>query len=314
VPASSNAEPDIPAMPMTTAEMLQSAQSIADPEMRQKVVSKLNTRLTIEKTVEAERDERMTESINTKVEAATPGTSLRQALSPQEYAWAAENGKLPAWERRMQERVAGTEQVTDPQLLLAYRAVVAKAAQGDANARAELKKYNPYDPALKMSMSDRDWLAKAKEAIASGDPNKTAKAVSEGELNAIVKQYTISNLGVPEKQIGKDTDQGRTAWRFYNDLRTWVDNFEREHSRSPSFKEVQQQADVMTLEALTFKRTEPGMLWGTTEVEAKVGDLGIPPEMRTQIVEALRTEGKPVNGDNVAAKWRAYLKKTQGAQ
>jgi hypothetical protein len=286
--------------------------NVQDPEVRKSAIAYINMQDDLAKQREQETDKAMIESINSKVEQAAPSTPFAKIVTPQELAWAQESGRVGAWEDRMRARVTGTDTDTAPDLLLAYRDVAYKAAKGDTVAKRELASYKPYDPKLRMSQSDRDWLAKAQADVASGDPAKIAGTATEGEMNAVIKQYSIQALGVPEKQIGKNTEAGQRAWQFQNDLRSWADQFERDHKRKPSYKEVVEQADLMTLNNLEFTYTEPGILWDSDET-ATVADLSIPPEAQAQIVQALRTEGKAVTGANVAAKWQAYLAK-RGAQ
>lgn len=286
--------------------------SEADTEVKQAAIAQIEMQKDLEREREDEITKGMIESINTKVEQADPSVPFAKIVTPQELAWAQETGRVAAWEERMRSRVSGTDTETAPDLLLAYRDVVYKAANGNVTAQRELAKYRPYDPKLRMGQADRDWLAKAQADIGSGDPAKIARTASEGEINNIIKQYSMTALGVPENEIGKGSAAGQRSWQFQNELRSWADNFARDHKRSPTYNEVIEQADRLTLSSMEFEYTEPGWLWDSTET-ATVADLGIPAEQQALIIQALRAEGKPVNGANVAAKWQAYLRK-QGAR
>lgn len=279
--------------------------TVTDDTERKAALAYIDVQQQIENQREAEVEKSMLETINRKVEQADPSMPFAKVVTPTELAWAQQTGRVESWEARLKQRIGGQDEVTPPDQLLAYRDIVARAAAGDKLAQSELAKYKPYDPRLRLSMADRDWLAKSQAVVAGNDPSAKAKAATEGEINQVIKHYTITALGVPEKQIGKDSEDGQRAWRFYNDLRSWVDRFERDKGRSPSYTEVQQQADQMTL---TFTRTESTWYGGTRAVEQTVFDLNIPPDKADQIASALRAAGKPVTGQNIATMWQSYLR------
>lgn len=291
--------------PMSATEAKQWAlDNIHDRELRNNIINRIETEERLNAQREAETEKALLRSINAKVEQADPSMPLAKIITPQELAWAQQTGRVDSWEARLKQRAAGTDEATPRDLLLAYRDVVYQAARGDEAAKRELSRYRPYDPKLRMSQSDRDWLAKAQADVLSGDPAKIAKAASEGEINNIIQSYAINTLGVDKKKLATDPQ----AIEFDRSMRLWVDQFQRQNQRAPTYTEVLKQADLMTLDKLGFQREVPGMLWGTNTVDQTVADLQIPPNMRSLIVDALYAEGKPVTGESVAAKWRAYLK------
>lgn len=279
--------------------------TVTDDTERKAALAYIDVQQQIERQREAEVERNLQRSISTKVEQADPSTPFAKVVTPSELAEAQARGWVSSYEARLKQRIDGQDAVTPPDQLLAYRDIVARAAAGDRLAQSELAKYKPYDPKIQMSVADRDWLWKSQAAIAGNDPAAKAKAATEGEINQVIKHYTTTALGVPENQIGKDSEDGKRAWRFYNDLRSWVDRFERDKGRSPSFTEVQQQADQMTL---TFTRQESTWYGGTRAVEQTVFDLNIPPDKVDQIASALRAADKPVTGQNIATMWQSYLR------
>lgn len=285
--------------PPSKADVLARINQIPDPAVRRAALADYKFRLDIEDVRKTEQTEAMVDTINAKVEAADPTTPLSKILSPVEYAWASEEGKVGAWEARLENRLKGTQGKTNPQLLIAYRDVISRAALGDPVAQAEVKKYSPYDPSLPLSLEDRDWLAKSKASILSGDAKKMASAATEGEINSVIKNYTVRNLGVPEKEIGTDTEEGQRAWQFAERLRIWANRYEETNGKAPSYTDLTKQADMLTLENLKFIVTKPGMLWDS-DIEKTVSDLSIPPETQERIVSFLRGAGQPVTGRNVA--------------
>lgn len=292
--------------PRTYAEALEQVSNLPPGRTRDAAINYLQTQDAIEKRREAEADKAMLESISTKIEQASPTTPFNQIVTPSELAWAQSTGRVSAYEARLKQRIEGTDIDTPPDVLLAYRDVAARAFAGDKTAQRELLSYKPYDPKQKMSMSDRDWLAKQQETLRNGSPEQKAKGATEGEINAIIKQYTVTNLGVPEKAIGTSTEKGQRAWKFYNDLRSWAEQYEQKNGKPPSYQDVQQRADDMTL---VFTREEPGLIYGTNKVESNVFDLDIPPATLTEITTLLRTNGLPVTGANVAQVYKNMLKR-----
>lgn len=291
--------------PRSYTDALQLAAQMPAGRTRDAAISYIQTQQALERTREAETEKAMTAEINSAVEQAPIGSSFAKIVTPQQLAYAQSHGLIASYEARLRQRAAGEDHTTPPDLLLAYRDVASKAFAGDKAAQRELLSYNPYDPKMPMAMQDRDWLDKTQQTLRSGTASEKANAATEGEINTIIKQHTVSNLGIPEKQIGTGTEQGQRAFKFYNDLRTWADQFQREKKRPPSYQEVQQRADEMTL---TFTREQPGMLWGTNTVTSNVFDLDIPPATLTEITTLLRQSGQPVTGANVAHVYKNMLK------
>lgn len=275
------------------------AMSIPNPVMRERALASIDRRRIIDDRQEQDSRVATTQAINAAVESADPSTPIRAVLGDN-YGYAAREGLLPAIERRMAERASGVPVQTPPDVLLAYRDVVYRAAKGDPVAQRELASYNPYDPNLNMAPSDRDWLAKSQAAVAEGGQEKVAVA-TEGEFSGVVKHYTVSTLGIDSDQIGKDTESGKKAWRFEQDMRTWRDYFTRKNEREPTYTEVLQHADMLTL---TGTMTTPGF-FGDRESEFRVADLAIPPDDLALIGEALRAKGQAVTANNVAAYYKA---------
>ena len=291
--------------PMSAVEAKQWAlDNISDATVQRSTINRIEIGERLSKQREAELEKTMIEQVNRKVEQADPSMPLSKIVTPQELAWAQESGRVDSWENRLKQRAGGGDQQTPRDQLLAYRAVVYNAARGDESSKRELSRYNPYDPKLTMSQQDRDWLARSQADVLSGDPAKQAKAASEGEINNIVQTYSVNTLGVDKKKLGTDP----AAIAFDRDMRLWADQFQRANNRAPTYTETLKQADLVTIEKMGYTREVPGKLWGTNEIEGTVAELGIPASDRKLIVEALYAEGKPVTGETVAAKWRAYLK------
>lgn len=277
--------------------------TVKDDDVRKSALSTIERQEAVTKQRAADQEKTISETLNRKVEQADPSTPFAKIATPEELAFAQEKGWVDKFEARLKERAGGGTQTTPRDQLLAYRAVAYNAARGDEASKHELSRYNPYDPKLTMSQQDRDWLAGQQKDILSGDPAKQAKAASEGEINNIIQTYAVNTLGVDKKKLGTDP----AAIAFDRDMRLWADQFQRANNRAPTYTETLKHADLVTIEKMGYTRVEPGKIWDS-KIETTVAELGIPKNMQSLIVDALYAENKPVNGANVAAKWRAYLK------
>lgn len=290
--------------PRSYADALAVASALPPGRTRDAAINYIETQDAVAKRREAETEKAMLETINTKVEQANPATPFAQIVTPAELAWAQSTGRVAAYESRLKARVAGTDPDTPPDQILAYREVTARAFAGDKVAQRELLSYKPYDPKLTMSLADRDWLAKSQQTLREGSPADKAKAATEGEVNMVIERVTSQNLGIPDwkKAIGtKGHKDGERAWRFYNDLRSWKDQFTRDKNREPTYQEVQTRADEMTL---TFTSENPTWFGMSSETVTR-SIFDIPNDERDQIIADLRANGFAVTGDNVAKEYAA---------
>lgn len=287
--------------PRSKADVLAYIDGLADPRRRRAARQRYGDRLAVAEARRAEQDRDVSESINLAVENADPnsGASLRQLLG-RNYTRAAERGWIPSLEARWKQRQTGQAETSSPTTVLAMDEAVYRASLGGEPARIALAHFNPYDPNLQLSASDRKRYADAQLKLLSGKPEQTASVASEAEINAIVKQYVTGTMGIDASKIGGNTADGKKAWQFTTDMRRWAEQFENEKKRKPGYDEVLKQADFLTLQG-TVER--PGRLWGTNTETYRVQDLNIPATDRIQIEEALRAAGKPVTADNINKLW-----------
>jgi hypothetical protein len=275
-----------------------------DPRKRKAAEAKLRSRWQVMEADKIDARNAASERANYAIETADPAQSLRQILGADFEAMARE-GKIDAYERRLAERrQGGAARASNPTVLAAMEEGIYRARAGGEAAQAALRAMNPYDPTLDLAPSDRKRLAEAKLDLLSGDASRVAKAASEGEVTGLIVQYRRIQLGLPDADIKKSPEKMAKAVEFEQSMRTWRAQFAQANGREPTYLEVRKQADVLTLSALKFE--VPGRVFGTnTET---VAALDIPPAMQALIVEALQAEGQPVTGQNVATKWRAYLR------
>lgn len=199
------------AAPLAKADALAELNEIADPEVRRLALSQYRTEIEIENIRKAERAEAMVESINTKVEASDPTVPLNQALTKEEYAWAAEEGKLPAWEARQNQRLQKLEPKTDPALFDALQTVLTKAENGDAAALSEVRKMDPTKLYTHLDVQARDYVQKRRQALlAAGKKPDTPDFATEDQL---LDTEVFSKLGIA-KNPQKDEAPEAAATRF----------------------------------------------------------------------------------------------------
>lgn len=273
--------------PASKAEVLTRLSEITDPQVRKLAIQKYAVQLDIEKAAELERQEAFTESINTKVESATPGAPLRQILTPQEYAWAAEQGKIDTWENRMKQRLAGTEPITNPALFDSLQSTLIRAENGDAKAIAEVRAMDVSKLFTGLDRQSRDYIQNRRMAIigSKGDKDKKLDFASEDEL---LNVEAFDKLGIsknPQKEESEETKSLRL--QFMKSYWAAIESKQLELGRGVTSAERQQ---VIRDQLLPFaKKVRDSFLGiGYEKVETKRGfEIGaVPDRDRQLIVEA----------------------------
>lgn len=278
------------------ADALERVMQIENPRARENARSKVRARYQIQDLREQEADRSMSEQINTAVEAADPSTPLGEILDPEAYAWAARNGYVAGYERRLKQRRAG-EDGTDDHVLLAMERVIYRASLGNAPAMAAVRNLKPYDPSLDLSGSDRANIASAQIALLGTDPEQKANVATEAELRNTIETAIVQSLGIDDDQIGSDSESGQRAARFNRTMRLWAQDYEERNGRKPSYRDVVEQVDRLTLEI----PIEPAGFFGDEQKAAfEVTSIDqVPQDRRASIVLALRQGGYPPSEANI---------------
>lgn len=287
------------------AEVLARLNAIDDPSIRARALQKYNTELDIERVAKAEQTQQITEDINTRVEEATPGAPLRQVLTPEQYAWAAENGKLDTWEARMRQRVAGLEPVTDAGTFDALQTLMVKAENGDKTALEAVKTLDVTQLFTKLDRTSRDYIQNRRQAIIQSDQKATPKLnfASEDEL---LNVEVFSKLGIA-KDAQKDDSEETKATRLAYMQSYWatVQAKQAELKRELNSAEKQQ---IMRDSLLPFARkvqnTFVGIPYETTETKRGFEIGPVPTLDRTQIISAFKSVyGVQPNEDQIRAEY-----------
>jgi len=287
------------------ADVLASLNSIDDPAIRARALQKYNTELDIERVAKAEQTQAITESINTKVEEATPGAPLRQVLSPSEYAWAAENGKLDTWEARMRQRIAGLEPVTDAATFDALQTLMVKAENGDKTSLEAVKTLDVTQLFTKLDRTARDYIQNRRQAIIQSDQKATPKLnfASEDEL---LNVEVFDKLGISKNAQKDDSDETKaTRLAYMQSYWATVQAKQAELKRELNSAEKQQ---IMRDSLLPFARkvqnTFVGIPYETTETKRGFEIGPVPTLDRTQIIAAYKSVyGVQPNEDQIRAEY-----------
>lgn len=242
---------DAPAAPLAKADALTELNQIADPEVRRLAIQGYKTRLEIENVRQLELTEAMVESINTKVEASNPSTPLNKVLSPTEYAWAAEQGKLSAWEARQANRLQGLEPKTDPALFDALQTVLTRAENGDKAAIAEVRKMDPTKLFNNLDVTARDYVQKRRAGIVGGQAKTDLPDfATEDEL---LNTEVFSKLGITKNPQKDDPPEAAaTRYKFMTSYWSTVETRQAELGRKLNASEKQA---IMKDLLLPFART-----------------------------------------------------------
>ncbi|MDQ8050741.1 hypothetical protein [Luteibacter sp.] len=291
--------------PKSKADVLATLNEIDDPQVRARAMQKYNTELDIQRVAEAERDQNISESINSKVEAAVAGTPLRQVLTPEEYAWAAEKGKVDTWEARMRQRVAGLEPVTDAGTFDALQTMMVKAENGDKAALEQVKTLDVTTLFTKLDRSARDYIQNRRSAIIEADQKKTPKLnfASEDEL---LNVEVFSKLGISKNAQKDDSDETKTT-RFAYMQSYWAATAAKQAELGRDLTSGERQ-QIMRDSLLPFSRkvrdTFVGIPFERTETKRGF-EIGPTPTLdRQQIISAYRSVyGVQPNEDQIRAEY-----------
>lgn len=290
---------------MSPSGVLQRLNAIADPTVRKAAISKYQSQVQIEKLAEDEREQNYIEQINIAVEGADPATPIRQILSPEQYAWAAEKGKLQTWETRLTQRVAGLEPTTDPGVFSNLQTIFSRAENGDPNALAEVKKMDPTALYTKLDRQARDYVQNRRAAIVQADQKngKTPKLnfATEDEL---LNTEVFSKLGV-SKNPQKDEPKEAAATRLQFMQTYWATVQAKQAETGKDLTSGEQQAIMRDL-LLPFSRQVRDSFVGIgydTEQTKRGFEIGsVPPLDRGQIIQAYqRANGAAPNEATIRA-------------
>jgi hypothetical protein len=286
---------DAPAAPLAKADALSELNQIKDPEVRRLALAQYRTEIEIENVRKAEQTEAFVEEINTAVEASDPSMPLNKVLSKEQYAWAVEQGKLPLWEQRQENRLKGLETKTDPNLFDALQTVFSKAENGDAAALAEVRKMDTTKLYASLDRQARDYVQNRRAAImASGKKTEAPEFATEEQL---LEQEVFGKLGIEKNPQKDDTPETKaTRYAFMQSYWAATELKQKEVGRKLTSAERQQ---VMKDLLLPFARTVRDQSVASSlnpfdddkAVETKRGfEIGPVPALdRQQIVEAYRS-------------------------
>ena len=286
---------DAPSAPMSKADALDYLNGIDNPKVRQLALSRYHTEIEIENVRKAEQAEAFVEGINTAVEASDPSMPLNKVLTKEQYAWAVEQGKLPAWEARQEQRLKGLEAKTDPNLFDALQTVFSKAENGDAAALAEVRKMDTTKLYASLDRQARDYVQNRRAAImAAGKKTEAPEFATEEQL---LDMEVFGKLGIAKNPQKDDTPETKaTRYAFMQSYWAATELKQKEVGSKLTSAERQQ---IMKDLLLPFARTVRDQSLASSlnpfdddkAVETRRGfEIGPVPALdRQQIVEAYRS-------------------------
>ena len=294
--------------PPTDAEMLARAQAIPDPRRRRVAEAKVRDAIQVRTLAQADAEKAAAERLNLAVETADPSTPLRSILGA-DFETAARKGWIDNFEQRLRERRAGTATVSSPDVVESLDTIIYQATvQGKPQALEYLRTLNVYDPKLKLDAGDRKRIAGVQLAIGKGDSQGMAAAASDAEITQTISQYGMQLVGAENaKQL---TGAKRAQFNEFNQaMRLFVSEYsEANKGKKPSYREIVQHADELTIAGKTFDIKVPGRFFGTNTETVAVRDLNIPPPVQSMLIARLRGAGVPVTGANIAQAYKNYQK------
>lgn len=309
-PDANGASAPEPGADMSPAGVLQRLNNIADPTVRKAAIAKYQTQVQIQKLAEAEQEQQYIEQINAAVEAADPTLPIRKVLTPEQYAWAAEKGKLDTWERRLQQRVAGLEPTTDPDVFSSLQTIFSKAENGDPAALAEVKKMDPTQLYTKLDRQARDYVQQRRMAIVAADEkNGKTKKLDFASEDELLNVEVFSKLGI-SKNPQKDEPKEAAATRLQFMQGYWAATSAKQQELGRELTSGERQS-IMRDMLLPFSRAVRdsflGVGYDTKEVKRGFEIGSVPVVDRRQIVEAYqRANGATPTEEQVRA---LYLRK-----
>lgn len=262
--------------------LLREARSITDPELRRAVTDEVRGRFEIEKLEREEQEASMLERLSSKIEEAPPGAKLTDVLTPDEYAWAASQGKVAAYEQRLVQRLQNAEPATDPNLLSTLQTLFSKAENGDPIALSEVRKLDPTTLYARLNSQARDYVQNRRLAILSpkgdGKGDTTPDFASE---DALLRVEVWGKLGVPA--TGGTPENEATRAQFLQSYWSRVNALQTASGKKATSEQKQQ---IMRDLLLPFaKETKRPWLPDTVE-ELRAFEIEIPDADRAQITAA----------------------------
>jgi hypothetical protein len=247
------------------------------------------------------------------VQNAAPGQTLSQVLGPDLHAAVASMGALDGFERELDSKAQGRQAKSDEGLLLNINRLIGEAQQGKQASLDMLQRMNAYDPSLKLSLTDRNWLRDLQSSIRTGNPKALAAAASDAEVTGLVNDYRRRVMGIADAEVktgsGKRYDEAEV---FNQTMRRWISEYTadpKNKGRKPTYTEVQAHADAVLISNYEKMAGEtPSGSSFIPDRDFTVQSLGIPRNDLFLIVQALRREGKPVDAMQIKMKWDSRQK------
>lgn len=274
---------------MDYLEALKSARDIADPDLQAGVLKEIEFSEKIRVETKRRADEQMGEDISSAIETASPLLPIDEILSPNQLAWAQENGKVSSIESRLRQRIDGQQPKTDPAELSRLDTLITQAQEGDAKALQALQAENPVDwyGKLDRTMWEHQKERRASILNAGVDKDAAKKAANFASESELLAAEVWQPLGIPAS--GNLTQ--RQAEMKSQFQRAYIEQkrvFVEENQREPTAADRRQ---IMRDLLQTRTVIEPGFFYDSeVELRAFQTNVEIPSVHRAAIRDAFRQE------------------------
>lgn len=262
---------------------LASLRAVNNPDLREKLEQGIRSRHLIREQDRQDVERETKQSIYGIVEAMDPRGSLQTALTPSQYAFAAQNGLVSGLERRLAERVTGQAPVSSPDTMAALHRLFYNASQGSEAARKWVREADLFT--MQLSPTDREWAIKMQAAVQKPEE---AEKMPGFATDAQIFENTRWKLGIPKGKAG-DQRWGAVQDQYLQASRAFV----KANGREPSADEKQAIMDRMTT---TFVRET---WFGASSEEVPVVNArpedveALPADVRTQLLDLFKRAGNP---------------------
>jgi len=271
----------------TLTEQRAAVKAIEDPKLRDEVQQRVEHEAAVQEKITRDTDEAtLTSAYNTidqshDVRAIPPAT------------WAALPGNSRAALRAYAEHAAkGTPVETD---LPTYYALMQQAAEDPETFVGQ----NLLNYKHKLDEVEFKQIAGLQLSIRSGDRAKADKGLDDFRTETSVINDALSIAGIEPTPADKDTAGKARVARF----RGLVADEVRRVQDVTKKKATNDDLEAIAQRILAREITDKGWFWDSTRSLATAAIADVPPADRTQIEDALRRHGQPLNDDTVLDVW-----------
>jgi hypothetical protein len=184
------------------AAKMEAADAIADKDIRTAVKARLRESHSLAESMRVESERSTTESINTAIEQAPRGAPLQQVLTPDQLAFATQQGMMGSLRDRLRQRAADEVTQTDPAVYDDLHRMVVDHPN-------DFMKLNLATPGYYDRLDANDYQTLRTLQATLKDPKKRGPAIADWATDAQRVDSALRNLGLATDKTNAKRD--RTA-------------------------------------------------------------------------------------------------------